>query len=85
MHSSKGCEAIQVARAAQIGKDVIATYHIAQYAWKAYEGGFEIHFLGNMDPNGSIPDMFKKKMGKKMANTVLTLTNYLKHGTIPDE
>ena len=45
----------------------------------------EIWHVQRMNPNGSLPDMFKKKMGKRMANVLLDIVAYLKSGAAPPE
>ncbi len=84
-HSSKGNEQITADAAAAIGKDVVGTIHVAYYAWKPYEGGMEIKFVNKVDPNGSIPDMIKNKMAKRMSNGVMHLVNFLKTGAKPGD
>jgi len=84
-HSSQGNEHIVEANAASIGKDVVASNIIVYFQWRPYEGGMEIWHVQRMNPNGSLPDMFKKKMGKRMANVLLDIVAYLKSGAAPPE
>ncbi len=85
LHSSMGNEQIVTDASASIGKDVLGTVHVAYYAWKPYEGGMEIKFVNKIDPNGSIPDMIKNKMAKRMSNGVMHLVTYLKTGVKPGD
>ena len=70
IHSSKGNEAITQSRSAEIGSDVVADMIIAYWAFKPYDGGFEIVACLSMDPAGWIIEWVKKKMAARMANSL---------------
>ena len=41
--------------------------------------------MSKMDPAGKIPDMIKRKIGKRMGNALLILHDYLKSGAKPED
>ena len=53
-------------------------------SWKPYDGGIYLEHIVKMDPAGMIPDFIKNKAATRMTNTLLIITDYLMHGTIPD-
>ena len=53
-------------------------------SWKPYDGGIYLEHIVKMDPAGMIPDFIKNKAATRMTNTLLIITEYLMHGTIPD-
>ena len=82
--SSQGNEAQTAAHAEAIGSDVIANNIINFVAYKPYDGGMELKSVLAMDPAGSIPGFIKSKMGGRMANQLILLTDYLKNGAVPE-
>ena len=83
-HSSQGNEEQLAANAAAVGKDVIATVHIAYWHIKPYDGGVELNWTNSINPNGMIPGFVVNKMAKRGANSMLHFVAYLVDGIKPE-
>mmetsp|Transcript_6875 Transcript_6875/g.8193 ORF Transcript_6875/g.8193 Transcript_6875/m.8193 type:complete len:98 (+) Transcript_6875:345-638(+) len=67
-HSSKGNDHLPEEHKSAVGKDEVGYADIGYFQWRPYDGGMEIWCALKMDPRGMIPDMIKKKIGKRMKN-----------------
>lgn len=82
-HSSKGNEALVQQHADKISGDVVTNNVMTYMSWKAFDGGFDIEHVVKMDPNGMIPDFFKKKAAGRMASNLKIIVDYVRNGTVP--
>ena len=85
VQSSRGNADLQTAHAKAIGKNVIATNHIAYASYVPVAGGFEVTTVMCADPAGSIPDAMKTKQAAKNAAQAFNLANFMLTGAVPAE
>ena len=83
-HSSYGNSQQEREQKKMIGKDVIANYILASWAFTPYDGGMEIQYINGLDVAGYVPWFVTNKLATRTSTGLRLQVDYLQHGIIPE-